>query len=160
MEQFRIGFGEDAHRLAAGRPLLVGGILIPDSPVGADAHSDGDVLLHALSDALLTAFALGDIGHYFPPSNPNYKNLDSQVILQTILARVRDHAGQVVIHNVAGIVTLDHPKLGRQREAIERHLAELLGLDPSRAGVGFKTSEGLAPHHIQARVTVLLRSER
>jgi 2-C-methyl-D-erythritol 2,4-cyclodiphosphate synthase len=70
MEETRIGFGEDAHRLAEGRPLLLGGVSIEGAPRGADAHSDGDVLLHAVADALLSAWALGDIGQHFPDTDP------------------------------------------------------------------------------------------
>ncbi len=157
-DPLRIGYGEDIHQLAAGHPLTIGGFAIPDSPIGTVAHSDGDTLLHALSDGLLSAYALGDIGQYFPSSNPNYKDLDSQVILQTVLERIADHAGPVRIHNVAGVITLDRPRLGPHRIEIQRTLAELLRLEPSRIGLVFKTSEGMAERYIQARVTVLLRS--
>jgi 2-C-methyl-D-erythritol 2,4-cyclodiphosphate synthase len=157
--RLRIGFGEDIHALAPDRPLVLGGFVVPYSPVGPVGHSDGDALLHALSDALLSAFALGDIGQYFPPSNPNYKNLDSQVILQTVLERLEDHAGKIRIGNVAAVVTLDRPKLGPHRVALQRTLAELLAVDPSRIGLVFKTSEGMAEGHIQTRVTLLLSAE-
>lgn len=152
----RIGFGEDSHALVTGGRLILGGHPIPDSPVGPHAHSDGDALLHAVSDALLSAFALGDIGQYFPPSNPHFRDLDSQVILQTVVERITDAAGPFRVHNVAAIVTLDQPRLGPHRTAIQRQLAELLGLEPSRVGLGFKTSEGMAEGHVQARVTVLV----
>lgn len=158
MSESRIGFGEDAHRLESGRPLVLGGLEIPESPVGAAAHSDGDVLLHALCDALLSGYGLGDIGQYFPPSNPNYAGLASQVILQTVQERLHDVAGDVEVVNVAGVVTLDRPKLGPHRLAIQRTVAEMLAIEPSRVGLGFKTSEGLAPRHVQARVSVLMRS--
>ncbi len=155
---FRIGYGEDAHALAPGRSLVLGGVKVFDSPVGTVAHSDGDVILHALSDALLSAFSAGDIGQYFPPSNPNYRDLDSRVILQTVLERIRDYAERVTVINVAGVVTLDRPKLGPLRKEIERSVAAALGIDGSRVGLGFKTSEGMAPDFIQARVTVLLET--
>jgi 2-C-methyl-D-erythritol 2,4-cyclodiphosphate synthase len=154
----RIGYGEDSHRLVSGRPLLVGGVAIDDSPVGSDAHSDGDVLLHALADAMLSAYALGDIGRYFPPDDPKFRDIAGQEIVRAVLARIRRVAGRLSVNNVAAVVTLDQPKLGPRREAIERRLASLLGLEPGRVGVTFKTSEGLAPGHIQARVTVLLSS--
>lgn len=157
MSEFRIGYGEDAHALEAGRPLVLGGIEIPMSPTGASAHSDGDALLHALSDALLSAWGLGDIGQYFPPTNPNYRNLDSQVILQTVEDRIRDQVGEVRVVNVAAVVTLDRPKLQPRRLAMQRNLAELLRIEPGRVGLSFKTSEGLAPRHVQARVTVLTK---
>jgi 2-C-methyl-D-erythritol 2,4-cyclodiphosphate synthase len=155
----RIGYGEDVHALANDRPLVLGGFKVPDSPLGPIGHSDGDALLHALADALLSAFALGDIGHYFPPSNPNYKGLDSQVILQTVLERLSDHAGEVRVGNVAAVITLDRPKLGPHRVAMQHTLAELLGIEASRIGLVFKTSEGMALGHIQTRVTVLLAAE-
>ena len=155
----RIGFGEDAHALVPGGRLILGGHAIPDSTIGPAAHSDGDALLHAVSDALLSAFALGDIGQYFPPSNPQYRDLDSQVILQTVVERITDAAGPFRIHNVAAVVTLDQPRLGPHRTSIQRQLAELLGLEPSRVGLSFKTSEGMAEDYVQARVTVLVSPE-
>ncbi len=152
---YRIGFGEDAHGLEAGRPLLIGGVSV-ESPRGAAAHSDGDVLLHALSDALLSTFALGDIGQYFPPSDPDFKDIESTKILARVLGLLREQVGDFQILNVAAVVTLDRPKLGPHRAAIAARVAELLELSKDRVGVGFKTSEGLAPAHVQARVTVLL----
>lgn len=152
----RIGYGEDSHRLVAGRRLLVGGIEIDDSPVGSEAHSDGDVLLHALADALLSSFALGDIGRLFPPDEPKYRDLPGQEIVRAVLVRLRRVAGRVTFHNVAAVVTLDAPKLAPRREAIERRVASLLGLESGRVGVSFKTSEGSAADMVQARVTVLL----
>ena len=154
---YRIGFGEDAHRLEAGRPLIIGGVSIPDSPHGPSAHSDGDVFLHALSDALLSAFALGDIGHYFPPSDPEFKNMESAKILARVLDLLNKREENPEIVNVAAVVTLDKPKLEPHRAAIAARVAGLLNLPQDRVGLGFKTSEGLAPAHIQARVTVLLK---
>ena len=152
----RIGYGEDAHVLTGGRPLVIGGVTIPDSPCGTVAHSDGDVLLHALSDALLSTFALGDIGHYFPPSDERYKNMDSVKILEHVLLELRKHSNNIQIQNLAAVVTLDKPKLGKHREAIQSKVAELLGLGPHNVGITFKTSEGMATGHVQARVTILL----
>jgi 2-C-methyl-D-erythritol 2,4-cyclodiphosphate synthase len=157
--KLRIGYGEDAHALAADRPLVIGGVTIPDSPLGAVAHSDGDVLLHALSDALLSSHALGDIGHYFPPSDERYKDMNSQKILEHVLLELHTHSKGFEIHNVAAVITLDNPKLGKHREVIQKHVAELLRLEPHSVGITFKTSEGLATGHIQARVTVLLSVE-
>ncbi|ADI13397.1 2-C-methyl-D-erythritol 2,4-cyclodiphosphate synthase [Truepera radiovictrix] len=153
MVTLRIGFGEDAHRLAPGRPLVLGGVELP-SPRGAVAHSDGDALLHALADALLSSFALGDIGDFFPPSDPAFSDLDSREIVRRALAEVRARGGELV--NAALTVTLDAPKLGPHRAAITGRVAALLGLPEDRVGVGFKTSEGLAPDHVQARATVLV----
>jgi 2-C-methyl-D-erythritol 2,4-cyclodiphosphate synthase len=153
---FRIGYGEDSHSLAEGRPLVIGGVIIPDSPLGAVAHSDGDVLLHALSDALLSSYALGDIGHYFPPSDERYKDMDSSKILEHVSEILQKHLGGFQIQNLAAVITLDKPKLGKYRKAIQNHVAKLLNLEPHNIGITFKTSEGMAIGHIQARVTVLL----
>ena len=154
----RIGYGEDAHALRAGRPLVVGGITVPESPVGAVAHSDGDVLLHALSDALLSTAALGDIGKYFPPSDAQFKDMDSSDILAHVLELLSGR-GKVTLHNVAVVVTLDAPKLGKLRDEIQSNVARLLNLEQGQVGITFKTSEGLASGHIQARATVLLSLE-
>ena len=152
----RIGYGEDAHALTKGRPLIIGNVEIQNSPRGSVAHSDGDVLLHALSDALLSAFALGDIGHYFPPSNPDFKDMDSAEILLAILDIIHETAKTFEVQNISAVITLDQPKLGRFREAIQKRLTELLELELNQVGITFKTSEGLAPDHIQARVTALI----
>lgn len=153
---FRIGYGEDAHALAAGRPLVIGNVTIPESPVGALAHSDGDVLLHALADALLSSHALGDIGRYFPPSDPDFKDMNSAAIVQKVLCLLKECAPEMRLVNLAAVVTLDRPKLELYRERIAQRLAALLELPESCVGLTFKTSEGLAPLHVQARVTVLL----
>jgi 2-C-methyl-D-erythritol 2,4-cyclodiphosphate synthase len=152
----RIGYGEDSHALAEGRPLVIGGVTIPDSLFGAVAHSDGDVLLHALSDALLSSLALGDIGRYFPPSDERYKNMNSVRILERVLLELRKHSSGLQIQNLAAVITLDKPKLGKHREGIQNQVTKLLGLEPHNVGITFKTSEGMATGHIQARVTVLL----
>lgn len=158
---YRIGYGEDAHALQKGHPLVVGGVTIADAPHGAVAHSDGDALLHALSDALLVSFALHDIGHHFPPSDPKWKGLDSGEIIAHTLRLLREEAKEtgrgLEIVNVAAVVTLDRPKLGPYRGRMQARVAELLGVPAPRVGLGFKTSEGLAPAHIQTRVTVLVK---
>ena len=151
---FRIGYGEDAHRLEAGRVLVIAGITVSDSPVGAVAHSDGDVVLHTVSDALLSSLALGDIGKFFPDTAPEWKGMDSSLILNAALEKVQSLGWEIV--NLAVVVTLDKPKLGALRDAMAANLARLLKLEPENVGIGFKTSEGLAPMHIQARATVLL----
>lgn len=152
----RVGHGQDAHRLVTGRPLVIGGVPVPGSPRGADAHSDGDVLLHALADALLSTYALGDIGLLFPPSDPNHAGLDSSTIVAAVRQRVAQLAPGAEVVNVAGVVTLDAPKLGALREQIASAVAALLAIAPADVGLTFKTSEGLAPDHVQASVTVLM----
>lgn len=151
---YRVGFGEDAHRLEAGLPLVLGGVPVPGAELGAVAHSDGDAVLHAVADALLSGLALGDIGQYFPDTAGEWKGMDSRVIVERALALVRERGYAPV--NVALVVTLDKPKLGPLRADIAASVAHLLHLPPSDVGVSFKTSEGLAPLHVQTRVTVLL----
>ncbi|MCS7058719.1 MAG: 2-C-methyl-D-erythritol 2,4-cyclodiphosphate synthase [Meiothermus sp.] len=149
----RFGYGEDAHRLGDGLELWLGGVRIP-SERGAVAHSDGDVVLHALSDALLSAFALGDIGAYFPDHDPRWKGLESGVILDLVLQRVHEKGYRPA--QISAVVVLDKPRLGPYRESIQKNLARLLGLPEERVGLTFKTSEGLAPDHVQCRAMVYL----
>ncbi len=151
--QLLIGYGEDSHRLGEGRELWLGGVRI-ESERGAIAHSDGDVILHALSDALLSAFALGDIGSFFPDHDPKWKGLESRVILEVVLQKVRDQGYR--LGQISAVVVLDRPKLGPHRAAIQQNLALLTGLPESRVGLTFKTSEGLAPDHAQCRVMLYL----
>jgi len=155
MDDLRIGFGEDAHRLAEGRPLVLGGVPIPEAPRGAVAHSDGDALLHAVTDALLSAWALGDIGAHFPDTDPAHAGADSAALLRAALDTALAAAGGLRPQQVSAVVTLDRPKLGPHRAAISASLAALLDLPLDRVGITFKTSEGLAPDHLQARAVVL-----
>ncbi len=157
---YRVGFGEDAHQLSAGRALWLGGHSVPEAPRGALAHSDGDALLHALADAVLSAFALGDIGLHFPPGDPETAAMDSRIILRRCLGLVAERAPEARLVNAAAVVTLDQPKLGPHRDVIAASCAEFLGLAPGRFGLTFKTSEGLAPDHVQARATVLFELRR
>ena len=151
---YRVGYGEDAHRLAPGLPLVLGGVSIPHAELGAVAHSDGDAALHALADALLSGLALGDIGQYFPDTAAEWQGMDSRRIVAKALELVAERGYRPL--NVALVVTLDRPKLGPLRPEIAASVAALLGLPQSEVGVSFKTSEGLAPEHVQTRVTVLL----
>ena len=154
MLPYRVGYGEDAHRLQAGLRLILGGLEIVDAPRGAVAHSDGDAALHTVADALLSGLALGDIGQYFPDTDAAWKNLDSATILRRCLALTRERGYRPA--NLALVITLDQPKLGTRRTEIAGRIAALMDLDVSAVGVSFKTSEGLAPDHVQARATVLL----
>ncbi|SMB96068.1 2-C-methyl-D-erythritol 2,4-cyclodiphosphate synthase [Deinococcus hopiensis] len=151
---YRVGYGEDAHRLGEGRALILGGVPIPHAERGAVAHSDGDAVLHAVADALLSGLALGDIGQYFPDTAAENAGLDSARILAHTLGLVREW--QYAPVNVALVVTLDRPKLGALRSDIARSLSALLNLPETEVGLSFKTSEGLAPDHVQVRATVLL----
>ncbi len=155
MDEARIGFGEDAHRLAGGRPLVLGGVPIPEAPRGAVAHSDGDALLHAVTDALLSAWALGDIGAHFPDNDPAHADADSSALLRRALEVALAASGGSRPIQVSAVITLDRPKLGPHRAAIAASLATLLDLPLDRVGITFKTSEGLAPDHVQARAIVL-----
>lgn len=133
----RIGFGNDIHRLAEGHALMLGGIAIP-SKLGEVAHSDGDVLLHALIDALLGAKALGDIGALFPPSDAKYKDADSKELLKKVLELTKPE-----IINIDATITLEAPKLRGYIDSIRESLSELLSIDVSRVSIKAKTNEGL-----------------
>ncbi|WP_117237769.1 2-C-methyl-D-erythritol 2,4-cyclodiphosphate synthase [Thermus sediminis] len=149
----RLGYGEDSHLLEEGRPLYLCGLLLP-SPLGAKAHSDGDAALHALTDALLSAFGLGDIGLLFPDTDPRWRGVRSAVFLEEALSLVAARGGRLI--QVSLVITLDQPKLSPHRQGLRENLSHLLNLPEDRVGLTFKTSEGLAPRHVQARAVVLL----
>lgn len=142
MSEYRTGLGWDVHRLAAGRPLLLGGVIIP-SEQGLEGHSDADVLAHAITDAILGAAALGDIGMHFPDSDVRWKGCDSLVFLRH--ARELAEAAGFHIVNVDSTVVLERPKLKEYRQAIRERVAETLNLTPDRVSVKFKTAEKLGP---------------
>jgi len=131
----RIGQGFDLHPLVEGRALMLGGIEIP-SAFGEDGHSDGDVLLHAIIDALLGAEALGDIGTYFPPSDMKYKNIDSKELLRRTLEITK-----LKLINLDSTIILQSPKLGPHIRRIRESLAKLLSVDISQISVKAKTAE-------------------
>uniref|UniRef100_A0A7V4E6T4 2-C-methyl-D-erythritol 2,4-cyclodiphosphate synthase n=2 Tax=Thermus tengchongensis TaxID=1214928 RepID=A0A7V4E6T4_9DEIN len=149
----RLGYGEDSHRLIEGKPLYLCGLEIP-SPLGALAHSDGDAPLHALTDALLAAFGLGDIGLLFPDTDPKWRGARSEVFLKEALRLVEERGGRLIQVSLA--IILDQPKLSPHRQDLQENLSRLLGLPLDRIGLTFKTSEGLAVAHVQARAMVLL----
>jgi len=136
----RVGSGWDLHRLVEGRPLWLGGVNIP-SPKGEEAHSDGDVLLHAVIDALLGAAALGDIGTHFPPSEERWKDADSRHLLRMTLDLLKREGWR--IGNLDCTVILESPKLGPYKETIRQTLAEDLGLSQEAVSVKAKTKEGV-----------------
>jgi 2-C-methyl-D-erythritol 2,4-cyclodiphosphate synthase len=136
----RIGHGFDAHRLVAGRPFILGGILIPyeKGPLG---HSDADVLAHALSDAILGACNLGDLGRHFPDTDPRWKDADSLKLLAHC-ARLAREAGYSLV-NVDATVVVGAPKLSPHLDAVRARLAQTLGVDLDAVSVKAKTSEGM-----------------
>lgn len=140
--QLRIGIGYDNHRLAPGRDLLVGGVQIP-AEVGADAHSDGDVLLHALVDALLGAIGEGDIGTHFPDSDPRWKGQDSRLFLEKTAELVAERGYRLV--NLDSVIILETIKIGARKQVIRERLGEILApwlpLDPGAISVKAKTNE-------------------
>ena len=135
---FRVGQGYDSHRLVEGRPLILGGVQIPFE-LGLDGHSDADVLLHAVTDAVLGAAALGDIGQHFPPSDPKWKGADSRVLLRAVVALAR-LKGWIVVNCDATIVA-ERPKIGPHMPAIRASLAETLGVSEEVVNVKAKTNE-------------------
>ena len=142
MSEIRTGLGWDVHRLAAGRPLILGGVTV-ESEFGLEGHSDADVLAHAITDAILGAAALGDIGMHFPDNDPRWKGCDSLVFLrhaQSLAAERGFHIG-----NVDSTVILERPKLKDYRERIRQSLAQALGLALDRVSVKFKTAEKVGP---------------
>ncbi|HUZ46362.1 MAG TPA: 2-C-methyl-D-erythritol 2,4-cyclodiphosphate synthase [Terriglobia bacterium] len=138
--QYRIGFGNDVHRLAAGRKLILGGITIPfeKGPVG---HSDGDALSHAVCDALLGAAALGDIGQHFPNSSPQWHNASSLLFLAHA-RELLDQAGYGIV-NVDSTIGLERPKLAPYIPRMREKLADALGIQPAQISVKAKTGEGV-----------------
>ena len=140
--EFRVGIGYDSHRLVANRKLIVGGVEIPFEK-GLSGHSDGDILFHALTDALLGALGLGDIGQYFPPSDPRWKDADSRVFLEHAHKLIQENGYRVV--NVDAVIILEQPKIGPHRDAIRKNVAEVLGIEVERVGLKAKTAEGIGP---------------
>ena len=138
----RTGLGWDNHRIAVGRPLILGGIRI-ESEFGLEGHSDADVLSHAITDAILGAAALGDIGMHFPDSDPKWKGADSLQFLRHACALARDSG--YAIGNVDSTVILERPKLKDYRSAIRERVAQTLEVPLDRVSVKFKTSEKVGP---------------
>ena len=154
----RIGYGFDSHEFCSGIPLKIGGIVLPHDK-GLGGHSDGDVLLHAITDALLGAVAAPDIGALFPPSDPRWKDADSAIFLREALQRVRK-AGYSVANMDASLI-LAAPKIGPQAAAIRARVAHLLGVPADCVGVKAKTPEGLNLENAAvAHVVVLLEKRR
>lgn len=138
LPDIRVGQGYDSHRLVEGRPLILGGVEIPFEK-GLDGHSDADVLLHAVTDAVLGAAALGDIGQHFPPSDPEWKGADSAKLLGAIVELTRTRGWTIL--NVDATIVAERPKLGAYMPSIRARLAEILGVTPDRVNVKAKTNE-------------------
>lgn len=154
----RIGYGWDSHEFKRGIPLKIGGITLPH-PKGLGGHSDGDVLLHAITDALLGAVAAPDIGSLFSPSDPQWRGADSAVFLAEAMKRVKA-AGYAIV-NLDSTLILDSPKIGPHTAAIRTHLSELLGLPADCIGIKAKTPEGMGTDNAAiAHAVVLLQSSK
>jgi 2-C-methyl-D-erythritol 2,4-cyclodiphosphate synthase len=155
----RIGNGYDIHRLVSDRPLILGGIKISHE-LGLLGHSDADVLTHAIMDAMLGALSLGDIGHYFPPSDPQWAGADSLVLLSQVHQLIQDQGWH--IGNIDSVVVAERPKLKPHIQAMRDRLSTALELKPDQVGIKATTNEKLGPvgreEGIAAYAVVLLQS--
>jgi 2-C-methyl-D-erythritol 2,4-cyclodiphosphate synthase len=154
----RIGYGWDSHEFQSGVPLKIGGVELPHDK-GLAGHSDGDVLLHAITDALLGAVAAGDIGSYFPPTDAKWKGANSVIFLEEALRQVR--VAGYAISNVDSTLILAEPKIVPHAKKIQARVAELLGVRPDQVGIKAKTPEGMGTDNAAiAHVAVLLEQAK
>jgi 2-C-methyl-D-erythritol 2,4-cyclodiphosphate synthase len=155
----RIGFGVDFHQLAEGRTLWIGGVSIPHTK-GALGHSDADVLLHAICDALLGAACLGDIGTHFPDTDPEYKDIDSKILLRRSIELVREHQYQLV--NIDSTLCLEEPKIKPYIPAMQETIAAIAGVKTSDVSIKATTTEKMGfvgrKEGLIAYATVLLQT--
>lgn len=142
ISDIRTGIGWDNHRIAAGRPLILGGVRI-ESEIGLEGHSDADVLAHAITDAILGAMAAGDIGMHFPDSDPKWRGADGMAFLRHAAGLARAEGYR--LQHVDSTVILERPKLKDYRETIRQRLADILGITYGQMSVKFKTSEKVGP---------------
>ena len=153
----KVGLGYDLHRLVKGRKLLLGGIELPFEK-GEDGHSDGDVLFHAITDAILGASGLGDIGSFFPPEDANWEDADSGMLLRTALKEVYAHGWK--IENIDCVVKLEKPKFIPFRKTVISNIAHTIGINDDQVFVKAKTGEHIAPvgtsDAVEAYATCLL----
>ena len=142
--QFRIGNGYDIHRLVEGRNLIIGGIKLqhPEN-LGLDGHSDADVLIHSIMDALLGAISLGDIGKFFPPTDEKWKNADSLILLSKVIELIREEGWDV--NNIDSVIVAERPKIKPHVEAMKRNISEILHIDENLIGIKATTNEKLGP---------------
>ena len=138
----RVGLGCDLHRLISGRKLILGGVVLPFEK-GEDGHSDGDVLFHAITDAVLGASGLGDIGSFFPPEDPQWKDADSSALLKTVMQKVR--AAGWKVENIDCVIKLEKPKFIPYRKQVIESVAAALGVSTDQVFVKAKTGEKLPP---------------
>ena len=138
----RIGNGYDIHRLVTGRPLILGGVEIAHT-VGLLGHSDADVLTHAIMDAMLGALSLGDIGHYFPPTDPQWQGANSLKLLEQVNQLIIDKGWQ--INNIDSVIVAEKPKMKPHLIAMRTKLAETLNINPEQVGIKATTNEQLGP---------------
>jgi len=138
---FRIGHGYDIHRTVAGRPMILGGVHFAESPIGLDGHSDADALTHAICDALLGAAALPDIGHFFPNTDPAYKNIDSQLLLARVCAALRERGYEIV--NLDASLIAERPKIAPRLAEMRARLAASAGVAVDQIGLKATTNEGV-----------------
>lgn len=154
---FRIGLGNDIHPLTQGRPLIIGGVKI-DSDLGANGHSDADVLMHAITDAILGALALGDLGKHFPNDEERWRNAESVIFLRFAVGLMKEHG--FVVSNLDSTVHLERPKLRPYIDQIKVGLAEALEVTTDQVSVKAKTGEGMDAvgerHAVRADAIVLL----
>jgi len=136
----RVGFGYDVHPFVEGRPLFLGGIKIPH-PFGLQGHSDADVLLHAICDALLGAIAEGDIGRHFPDTDPQYKEMESAILLKRVMSRMKEK--RVHLLNIDSTIVAEKPRLSDFIPKMVKEIAHVLGIETGRVNVKATTSEGL-----------------
>lgn len=136
----RLGFGYDVHRFVKGRKLILGGVEVPHSK-GLEGHSDADILLHALADALLGAAALGDIGKHFPATDPRYKDISSLILLKHVAEMLSQNRYTVL--NVDATVVLENPKIGPYIELMRQNISDTLNVSPQQVSIKATTHEGL-----------------
>ena len=157
----RIGLGNDIHRLVEGRKLILAGVVVP-APFGELAHSDGDVVYHALMDAILGALALGDIGQHFPDNNDKYKDTDSALLVKEVVKMMNENGCE--INNVDVCVTLEKPKIRNYILEMRSNIADLLNTDMKNVSVKAGTNEGLDAlgrcEAVKAEVIVLLKEKK
>ena len=144
LPKLRIGNGYDIHRLVKGRNLILGGVKLdhPDN-LGLDGHSDADVLIHSIMDALLGALSLGDIGKYFPPSDEKWKNVDSLFLLSKVINLIRQYGWE--INNIDSVLVAERPKIMPYIKLMRKNISEILKIDENLIGIKATTNEKLGP---------------